>query len=471
MINLKDSSDTLVISYEFPPSDDINGIVLAKRIINGNLTADVIQNKVKNDNLISFDILDDFITTRLYTTVDFLRDSIECIFEFLNQGLEIIENRQYSNIYSSSWAMANHFLALEYKLRHPDVFWTAEFSDPLTRDLDGKFKVFDYAIIDNEDFINELNSHIKKHDPNLELLRNLDTAYFIAEYMTYIFADELVFTNVNQKEIMSEQYGKNIKELIESKATISPHPTLENKYYHLKEKRIDLNTEDINIAYFGNYYYAKRHFEPLFYAYESLNHKFKDRIKFHIFINEDEFLYKLIDDLEFKSNITIQKPLDYFEFLNASTQYDILLINDTTTKGNFKVNPYLPSKLSDYKGSGRDIWALYEEGSILSGENTKYKSPMNHFAQSRDVLVKILKDYGYDDEEASFDDGFLEKRITDLNEIIKNEDYEKSVINTKLLRYKNQNKKLKKQIKKLKAKNEEPSKSPKITNFLKGFRK
>lgn len=467
MANTKENADTLVISYKFPPSDDINGIVLAKRIITNGSFVDVILNKVEEHEHINFDEIDNYIDNRFYTSVDFIRDTDKAIFEFNKQGLKIIGDNEYREIYSSSWALSNHFLGLEYKLKHPDVFWTAEFSDPLTRDMNGKFK--EYHKLNNEEYTDKLNSKIREKDSNLKLLED-PTIYTVSEYLTFIFADKIVFTNVNQKEMMLELYDEKIKEIVENKAEIAQHPTLEKKYYQLVEKKYEMNGEDINIAYFGNFYYAKRHFEALFYAYESLNHKFKDKIKFHVFLNDCALLKMVIEDLTFKENIIIRKPLDYFEFLNATTQFDILLVNDAITEGSFKINPYIPSKLSDYRGSGRDIWSMYENGSQLSKEDAKYKSPVNDFNQTRDVLINILNEYGYEDENYTFNDNYLGKRITDLNKLLAQEFQAKNKSNTKVSALKQKNKKLKKKVKKLKKEKEESS-SSNIWNPLKSIKK
>ncbi len=456
-------ADKLIISFKFPPDSDISGIVVAKRIINDNSKVDVLHNHVDDESL-NFEKLDDLINERLETYVDSKRDSVECIFNFKNQGLDLIGNRQYREIYSRSWYMSNHYLALEYKFMHPDVVWTAEFSDPILRNMQGNIKDYRSAQLDNQEYIDRFNAKIEKL--NFKTLENPANTFHIAEYMTFLFADTIIFTNANQRDMMLEPYDDEIKQLVINKSQIIPHPTLSEEYYHLKESDLQLSDDDINIAYFGTFYYTLRHFEPLFYAYESLNHKFKDRIKFHIFLNSDEFINVLIGELDFKDNIIIRKPLEYLEFLNATTRFDILLINDTITEGRFAVNPYLPSKLSDCKGSLKDMWIIYEEDSTLSKAEAKYKSSIYDYNQSRKVLVDILKDYGYEDEDCGFDDGYFEKRITDLNGIVKKEFDEKN-------RLKAQNSRLKRKIKKLKAENEEilSSNSWKITKPLRSLKK
>ena len=462
-------SDKLVISFKFPPDNDVSGIVVAKRIINGNSKVDLLYNNADNEFL-SFERLDDLINERLETSVDAKRDSIDCIFDFINQGLELIGDRQYKEVYSRSWYMSNHYLALEYKFRHPDVFWTAEFSDPVLRNMQGNIKDYKSAVLDNSEYVSKLNENIERL--NFKPLDYPSNTFFIAEYLTFLFADRVIFTNTNQREMMLETYDDDIRQLVIGKSQIIPHPTLDESYYHIRQSHIDLNEDDINMAYFGTTYYILRHFEPLFYAYESLDHKYKDKIKFHIFIDQDDFLRVLIDELDFKENIVIEKLLNYLEFLNATTKFDILLVNDTITEDRFNINPYLPSKLADCKGSSKDIWAIYEEGSTLSKEDVKYRSSMGDFKQSKEVLLQILKDYGYDDEYSSFDENYYEKRITDLNRIVRKEFVEKNRLEEKNSKLLKDIKKLKAENKKLKDENEEilNSNSWKITKPLRDLR-
>ena len=462
-------TDKLVISFKFPPDSDVSGIVVAKRIINDNSKVDVLHNHIEDDSL-DFQHLDEFINERFETSVDSKRDSPDCIFNFIDKGMDLIGEKEYKEIYSRSWYMSNHYLALEYKSAHPDVIWTAEFSDPVLRNMQGNIKNYKSAVLDDQQYIDRLNANIEKL--GMKPLDNPNTTFFIAEYLTLLFADKIIFTNENQREMMLETYDDEIRNLVIEKSQIIPHPTLDDKYYHLRECEIELDEDDINIAYFGTFYYVLRHFEPLFYAYESLNHKFKDKIKFHIFINSGDFLYVLIEELDFKENITIRNLLDYPEFLNATTKYDILLVNDTITEDKFTVNPYLPSKLADCKGSGSDLWIIYENNSTLSKEDAKYRSSMNDFKQTKDILVQILKDYGYDDEDYDFDDYFFEKRITDLNIIVRREFDEKNKLKAKNVRLNKEIKKLKAENRKLKSENQEilSSNSWKITKPLRDLK-
>lgn len=465
MIDL-DNINKLVISFKFPPSDDINGIVVAKRVIKQDSIVDVIHNEVYESEYLNFDIVDKYINERLIVSVDGKKDSNPLIKNFIHQCFDILEKRdEYKEIYSSSWYMANHFVAMEYKFRHPEVFWTAEFSDPVSRKMDGNIRMPKASFVENEEYISKLNSKIAKKNPNFKPLEIPNISYFIAEYLTFIFADEIIFTNPNQRKIMLEIYDDEFRQFVIDKSVIIPSPTLDDEFYHLVESKIELDKDDVNVAYFGNVYYISRHFEALFHAFDSLNHKHKNRLKFHLFLKKDYFFKVLINKLDIKENIIIRKPLEYFEFLNATTKFDVLLINDTITKDFYSINPYLPSKLSDYKGAHVDIWAIYENGSVLSSEDVKYKSSMTDYTQSTQVLIDILKDNGYDDESYTLNDSVYENRITQLNRTMKKEVDAKN-------KFKKQVKKLKKENKRLKEENDKilSSNSWKITKPLRKLR-
>ncbi|WP_296857111.1 hypothetical protein [uncultured Methanobrevibacter sp.] len=414
-------SDELYISFLFPPSDYVSGISVSKRIIENQKKVDVLQADFKSNNQELSQLLDEFIDKRIIVDMDCEVDWSECIFKFVNNSIDLIDN-DYKKIYSRSWLMANHFLAIEYKISHPDVYWTCEFSDPLMYDLSNNVKNYKEMIIDNEAYIDKINQKIlsynKTYNANFPQVENNNSAYFIAEYLSYIFADKIIFTNENQRQIMLDQFPLDIKNFILNKSEVKAHPTLDFKYYNIKKADLNLDKKSINIAYFGNEYYSKRNFENLFYALESLNHQYKSKIQVYIFINDDKFLKRLTSTLNFK-NIHILKPLDYLEFLNATTEFDVLLINDMCTQGAYDVNPYLPSKLSDYLGSQTDIWAFYEKNSTLSKANVKYKSDIQDFKSSSIQLAKILKDYGFDDNYTIEDCMYL--RISSLNELLEKE--------------------------------------------------
>ena len=429
--------DELYISYLFPPSDAASGITVFKRIVENNRKVDILQGNFKSSNDIE-EYVEPYINNRFYVSMQSNPDWAVFIMEFIKKGIELID-RDYKRIYSRSWLMANHFLASEYKFQHPNTHWTAEFSDPLMYTLNNRVKTFKEMDVYDEEYISKVNREIKRLDKDYPLIENNSSAFFIAEYLVYLFADSIIFTNENQCRVMIDQFPIDVEELVLSKSEIRPHPTLDDKFYHIKDVELDLDKDCINIAYFGNDYYSKRHFENLFYAVEALKHRFKDKIRVYIYVSDDKLVKKLIPS----DNFTVRKPLEYLEFLNATTKFDILMVNDAITKNIFESNPYLPSKLSDYKGSGSDIWAFYEEGSTLSAMDFKYKSNINDYQECLNQMVRILEDFGYADEEYGADEDYIYDRLSKLNELYEKEFRRREKIKNELKKVKNENKDLK----------------------------
>lgn len=447
---------TLVISYFFPPSNFTSAVVQAKRIISNKEHVDLLYVDDGGSYNSLRELVDEFIDLKIPIKIN-AENKLDIIKEFNNSISHI--KKDYSAVYSRSWPEYNHFLALEYKLENPNVFWRAEFSDPIFVNIDNSRRKNKLNF--DDDYINKVNSKIAKLNKDLPLIANPVNTFALVEYLTFIFADEIIFTNYNQREIMLKSSPWDVYDLIVSKSIIKAHPTLDNDYYNIKSSDIDLDDDCINIAYFGNDYYSQRHFESLFYAYDSLVHKYKNKIKFYFFLSNDKLFRLFIKDLEIANNIIIKKPIDYLEFLNACNKFDVLLVNDVITNYSFEFNPYLPSKLADYLGSSSDIWAICESGSILGGVDCRYKSDIHDYDSSREVLLKLLNDYNLSDENFEFNSGYVDYRLTILNELVE-EEYNKNVKLNKQI------KSLKGQLKHVRNKNNEmlSSKSWKLTKIF-----
>ena len=64
------------------------------------------------------------------------------------------------------------------------------------------------------------------------------------------------------------------------------------------------------------------------------------------------------------------------QFLNLTTQFDVLVVNDAATASHHDRNPYLPSKVADYVGSGTPVWAICEPGSVMSAMQFEHRSTL-----------------------------------------------------------------------------------------------
>ena len=301
------------------------------------------------------------------------------ILNFMNEGMKLIKG--YSEIYSRANFVHSHFLALEYKLNNPETYWKAEFSDPLiytfgNRHLSGK--------LTDEEYISRINKILK--EKGRELISSKNDINCVCEYLTFIFADEIIFTNESQKDVMMDSLPFKVN--IDEKYIFSPHPTLDEKYYQAKKSNYALDKNYINFAYFG-VIFPNRSFEDFVNAFENISDKHKDKIRLHLFTpNRTLFEQLLTRDLLEKT--TFNQNIDYLEFLNLSTKFDVLIVEDSYTKGHFIKNPYLPSKISDYKGSNTTIWAICEENSEMSKLDIEYKSYINDLSGNVDTLNSIM---------------------------------------------------------------------------------
>ena len=377
---LHNDEKELIISYAFSPTNTTTSNVVAKRILSEKKNIDVIcgsLDEIQKDFTLEKVVLE-YIVNKFSVKSNFSTDWNN-ILNFVNDGMKLIND--YEKIYSRANFSHSHFLALEYKLKNPDTYWRAEFSDPLiytfgNRHLSGK--------LDDKKYINRINKILK--EKNLELISSENDINTICEYLTFIFADEIIFTNESQKDVMIDTLPFKID--INEKYIISPHPTLDEKYYYIKKSDYQIDDEYINFAYFG-VIFSNRSFEDFINAFDNINDEFKDKIRLHLFTPNKTLFEQLLSE-ELLEKTTFNENVDYLEFLNLSMKFDVLVVEDSFTKGDFIKNPYLPSKLSDYNGSNTSIWAICEENSEMSKLDIEYKSYINDLSGNINILNLIM---------------------------------------------------------------------------------
>jgi glycosyltransferase involved in cell wall biosynthesis len=368
----------LIISYAFSPTNTTTSNVVAKRILTEERNVDVIcasLDELDNDLLLD-SIISEYIVNKYVIESNF---SIEWdnIKNFVKNGLEVLP--KYEKIYSRAFFSHSHFLALEYKLKHPDTYWRAEFSDPLVKPLGRRTS----SEINDEDYVNRINSILKEKD--LDLININQDVNSICEYLTFIFADEIIYTNENQKKVMTNNLPSNIKI---NKEIISQHPTLDEKYYQIINFEYEIDKNYLNFAYFGNIF-SKRSFEDFISAF--MNVKNKEKLRIHIFTKNRTLFEQILPKEVYEISI-LNNEVNYLEFLNLTTKFDILLVEDSYTKGDEIINPYLPSKISDYKGSKVSIWGVCEDSSPMDKIDLEYKSKLHDYQSNIQTLNQIIKD-------------------------------------------------------------------------------
>lgn len=263
-------------------------------------------------------------------------------------------------VYSRSMWAGSHVAAYLYKQKYPDVKWYAEFSDPIYMGTDNKER-----------------KYAKHYDDQLSFL---NTFWKDIEFNVIDNADIVIFTNKNQKKYM---LSKNtlLKDAtsIEEKSMCIGHPSLPSCYCKLNETNYQLDRSAINIGYFGSFY-ANRHINDFFAFLKQPN------TYLHVFTSSENPTIPS-EFAQYEDRIRINKQVQYFNFLNLASKMDYLYLNDINFS--HEINPYLPSKITDYLITGTPVLANIFPGSPLS----EIKHPKLIFIQdNRDCLnIKLEK--------------------------------------------------------------------------------
>lgn len=384
-------ADSLAIAYAFPPYADTSAIVSAKRLRSRGDVVDVIFNamdriRVQDNSLRR--ISGPFVAREsTVPTPSYFSDwgSME---RFATEGLAVARewtaaSGLYRRLYSRAHFAASHFLAAAYKLRNPGVRWSAEFSDPLSRDVLGEERG---TPVQPGPFLDELRQGAKAAGVPVPRSPN---CFVWAEELTYALADELIFTNTAQLEYMLG-YCSNpeVAAGAREKAVISPQPTLPPEFYAMADPDYQLDEGVANLAYFGNFY-ATRGLDEVLRALALLAPATRARLRLHVFTSEPAPLRRRVEELGITELVQVGPYQPYLAFLALTSRFDCLLVNDATTGGSHSRNPYLPSKWSDYLGSGRPVWGLVEAGSVLSVASLAYRSPIGDVDAAGRILARI----------------------------------------------------------------------------------
>ena len=297
---------------------------------------------------------------------------------FARKGVELLERQglagRYRSVYSRSTPVAPHVVAALYTLRHPGARWVAEFSDPVLHDIDGSERESsgpaDPGLLAEFGAALDARGIVPPESENL---------YLWSVTLAFALADEVVFTNEHQRDYMLEDFpDPALAERARGVATVRPHPVPPAELYRLVPSSYDLEPGRVHIGYFG-VLYGTRTLGEILQALRRLDPSRRDRLRLHVFSRRPDDLAADVDEAGLAGVVAAKPFVDYLEYLNLCTRLDVLLVNDASTSETHARNPYLPSKYSDYIGSGTDVWGVVEPGSILSG------LPMAHRSEIGDV--------------------------------------------------------------------------------------
>ncbi|MDM7854032.1 glycosyltransferase [Cellulomonas alba] len=378
----------LVISYGFPPYQDTSAMVVARRIALADRPVDVLTHTMRGIRSVderSLALVRRSVGRRMtvHGTPSFA--GWAGIERFATEGMSRIAAREaelgaYESVYSRAMWPAAHVLGALCKARNPEVSWTAEFSDPLLHDAEGRVRE---SVVGPSEIFDEIEAACAARGVAPTTSRNL---FEWLEKIAFALADRVVFTNVNQRAYMLEHTpARDTVERALEVSEISPHPTLPPEYYRLAPSGYRLDARKVNIGYFG-VFYSVRGVGDLLAAIQGLSPDERRRVALHVFTDKPDETRAVVDAARVGDVVVVQPYIPYFEFLELSTHFDWLVVADARVAHTHGVNPYLPSKLSDYRGSGARIWGLVERGSVLDTLDLDAKTELGDVDAAREIL-------------------------------------------------------------------------------------
>lgn len=388
----KGQARDLALLYLFAPFQDTSALVAARRLRARGLVTDVINQNVHNirerdDTSLKIAVeqvgrhrilpgsgaFSSWGNARTYA-----EESVAAADELAERN-----GAPYRSVYTRAMAPHSHIAGALMKLRHPEIRWTAEFSDPMHHNAYGETRT---AKIADDELRREFTDAVVQAGFDKP---DSDRFFEWTEIVSYALADEIVFTNENQREFMLEYADPHLGERARSLSVVSHHPTLPQRFYEMAEVTPAFRPGTVNIGYFGAFYLT-RGLTEVIAALRDLHAGERRRVQLHIH-TADPATLRLEALKAGLADVIVARPyLPFLQFLAATRHFDALLVNDTATAEHHSINPYLPSKLSDYLGSGSPIWAIVEPGSVLSTIDTDYRSTLGDPVGALRVIRSII---------------------------------------------------------------------------------
>lgn len=413
---IRPKSTGLALLYNFSPFQDTGATVASKRIRSFGESVDVIAcsflHKKKADPTIEL-IAEPYVNRRYFLPMTPSWASWEPFKAFAVKAAALAErfmetNNGYDFIYTRAMWAPSLYAGYTFKTQNPQVKWVAEFSDPLSLDVEGLHRG---GAVPEDEYSLPLIDAIEKIYGRIP--EDKKTIFALSEYAVYAFADEIIFTNSNQKQIMLDKiHHSKLRERAEKKSTVSNHPTLPNTYYNLANTEYEINPANLNLAYFGEFY-SSRGITEVTSAIRSLPQYLSEKVHLHVFTNyipasqgnrrPRQFSQAQYDALVQRAHngvgangiegqVHMNASLPYLKFLATTNKFDYLIVNDARSGDHHDVNPYLPSKWSDYAGSAARSWGFIEEGSILANKPVDIKTPVGDAWKARQDLWDMIID-------------------------------------------------------------------------------
>ncbi|MGP5626939.1 hypothetical protein [Brachybacterium alimentarium] len=373
---LERTADRLIVAFNFPPFTDGSAVTVAKRIIEAAVPVDVIAAdlssvRARDESLI--DLVAPWLIEHYTVKVPVLFADERSLVPFVERGLGAVRRRRglpYKEVYSRSMWPHSHFLAARLRSEGDAHRWIAEFSDPILWHVDATPRPSGPMSLSgaNLRLLRAVGSRAQA------FLREHATVLAWSQFIPFLLADELVFTNDQQLQVMLADAPEWMREDVERRATISPHPTLTSPHYTAANGSAPSSRPGrYSIGYFGTFY-PNRGGGEFLEAISLLPAPLRDSLTLDVYTDDAGGLLDAASRLGVADNVHRKAPLPFRRFLQTSGSYTALLVNDIATSPFGVPSPFLPSKYSDYVGSPTDTMAITLPGSPLDQKHTRWRA-------------------------------------------------------------------------------------------------
>ena len=392
---------TLAICYVYTPYNDASAIVAAKRLAESSEPFDVISHNMAPIRVIDRTTLAiDSEYRGKHTRLSGPPSSTSWyrLAEFCQQGSKAWEDltrgrAPYTKLYSRAQWPFSHALAALIKARQPDIHWVAEFSDPISIDIDGHNRP---GVMGEFQERKEVEEAIRRSGFDVTKVEML---HEWVEMVAYTLADEIMFTNENQKIFMASRIKDPLLvRHVTQRAVIASHPPVPDRLLKDLPSPVPIKDGKIHLGYFGRYY-KERGIDDILTSLQQLPKDSRKRVIFHVYVPEKQVfeVRHYIRNQYRGDNVRVGKQMNYTDFLRSAKSMDWLLVIDSKVTALHGLNPYLPSKYSEYLSLGTKIWGIIEPGSPLSQSPLDAMSLSGHPDDAWRVLMMILNDRSHPD--------------------------------------------------------------------------
>ena len=337
---------------------------------------------------------------------NFLR-TIKYINLYIKKAMELASKNEYDCVFSFSMPNYTHMAAYKIKKIYKDkIKWFASYSDPIHNNL----------------YIEQLKKE-KIKTRILYILLKLIMYRKKYQDVTLKYADKLIFISDSLMKFVTDDNREYKNKSIIYPITYDKRWTNYKKLTEISKNKDNLKDNKIVFAHFGNIYGLRKIDKFLEALNELIEEKKMDPKKIEI------YQYGDVDKKQinlFKNNdiLFVHDRVNYDKCIELMKKSDVLLIFDTIVDEN-EIQPFLPSKITDYLLTNKPIFAVTTKNSPLYDIiNKKHICASYDVENIKECLLKQINNIGnVSNDIKKYDNDYVSRKVfKDLLDVIELEE-------------------------------------------------